>query len=160
MMQNTSPVTESRDTGDRSAEYNSDVTIMIIDDDDIDVRYLTRLIQREGIDNDIVVATDGREALDLMIQKAPISGTWPLILILDINMPRLNGLEFLDIIRADPVLKESIVFMRTTSEQAQDVEAAYAKMIAGYFVKSEKGNEGIMQVLKQYLRTNHFRTKG
>ena len=142
--------------GTMAAELNPDVTIMIIDDDDIDVRFITRLIQREGIENEIVVATDGQEALEKLRQHAPNSRSWPWILLLDINMPRLNGHEFLEILRDDPALRENIVFMRTTSDQQQDLQAAYAKMAAGYFVKSEIGHDGLVRILKNYLRSNHF----
>ena len=88
--------------------------------------------------NDVHVAVDGIEALALLRGvdgKTAIEP--PFIIILDLNMPRMNGLEFLDELRRDPALSSAIVFVLTTSDATPDVTAAYAKNIAGYVVKEE-----------------------
>ena len=63
----------------------------------------------------------------------------PLLVLLDLNMPRMDGLDFLDHLRADPELHTTVVFVFTTSNLDLDRDASYAKHIAGYIVKSDVG---------------------
>jgi CheY-like chemotaxis protein len=80
--------------------------------------------------------------------------TRPLIILLDLNMPRLNGLEFLDVLREDPELKSAIVFVLTQSTRREDIEAAYDRQVAGYLVKSNLGDDYSLlpQLLVTYCR--------
>jgi CheY-like chemotaxis protein len=59
----------------------------------------------------------------------------PYIVTLDLNMPRMGGLEFLEVVRADPALERMVVFVFTTSDMPTDVQSAYSKNVAGYIVK-------------------------
>jgi len=132
-----------------------EVTLLLIEDDDIDAMSITRAFKKMFIGNDIVRATDGLEGLELLRSGAVPS---PYIILLDLQMPRMNGLEFLDEIRKDPEFAQSIVFVLTTSKSDEDMTASYQKNIAGYFVKEQVG-EGfldIVKMLKGYWKIVHF----
>ncbi|WP_282110521.1 response regulator [Shewanella algicola] len=127
------------------------VTIFIIDDDDVDVIGIERALKKLKIANPTVRARDGIEALDLLHKKAIPK---PFIILLDINMPRMGGIEFLKAIRADDSLSDSIVFMLTTSSDDQDKILAYKKNVAGYMVKKQVGESflNIVDMLGHYWR--------
>ena len=116
---------------------------------------ITRAFKKMHIGNNIIRANDGQEGLDLLRSGAVPS---PYIILLDLQMPRLNGLEFLEAIREDPELAQSTVFVLTTSKSDEDITASYKKNIAGYFVKEQVG-EGfldIVKMLKGYWKIVHF----
>ncbi|MEZ4615953.1 MAG: response regulator [Caldilineaceae bacterium] len=77
---------------------------------------------------------------------------------LDINMPQMNGLEFLEALRQDETLKTSIVFVLTTSNRDEDKAAAYNKQVAGYLLKSRAGEEfqDMITLLETYHRVIEF----
>lgn len=114
------------------------VTFLVVEDDEVDVKGIMRAFKRMKIANPIVRAEDGLEALDYLRgtngkQQIPS----PYLILLDLNMPRMGGLEFLDAIRQDEDLDTSIVFVLTTSKDDEDRIAAYKKHIAGYVVKTD-----------------------
>ncbi len=87
-----------------------------------------------------VCAEDGAEALAILRGKhATLKIRKPLLVLLDLNMPRMNGFEFLESLRADPALRETVVFVLTTSDSDTDRTRAYHESIAGYMVKSSAG---------------------
>lgn len=116
--------------------------ILLVDDDEVDAEAVFRSFARHKISNPIVHAVDGIEALAILRgeqRSNPLPR--PYIILLDINMPRMNGLEFLKTIRQDPTLKQSIVFMLTTSNREEDKLAAYKKQVAGYILKEKAGRD-------------------
>jgi len=114
------------------------VTLLIVEDDEVDVIGIMRALESLKIANPTIIANDGIEALEhLRGENGREKITGPYIILLDINMPRMSGLEFLEIIRSDPALKKSIVFMLTTSNADHDIVAAYEHNVAGYVVKSD-----------------------
>lgn len=114
-------------------------TFLIVDDDKVSVKTLRRAIDGLELANPIVVAGDGIEALDYLRRAArPSDGPLPpFIVLLDLDMPRMGGLEFLETVRADPRLARLVVFVVSTSDAPRDVAAAYDKNIAGYIVKGD-----------------------
>jgi CheY-like chemotaxis protein len=114
------------------------ITVLLVDDDDVDVMGVERAFRRAKIKNPMVVAKDGIDALEKLRGKQVVR---PYLILLDLNMPRMNGLEFLDAIRKDPDLKDSVVFVLTTSKAEQDKWEAYQRNIAGYIVKENVGEE-------------------
>lgn len=117
-------------------------TILLVDDDDVSVEAVLRSMKKSKVPLPIVVAEDGQVALDILRGMHPVKKiTSPIITLLDINMPRMNGFEFLDVIREDQKLKPTIVFMLTTSGSDADRAKAYNKNIAGYMVKSAVGEQ-------------------
>jgi len=134
---------------------NSEVTLLLIEDDDIDAMSITRAFKKMNIGNGIIRACDGLEGLELLRSGVVPS---PYIILLDLQMPRLNGLEFLAEIRQDPQLEKSIVFVLTTSKSDEDITASYRKNIAGYFVKERVGDGflDIVNLLNGYWKIVHF----
>lgn len=122
-----------------------EVTILVVDDDDVDVMGVERALKKLRIGNPLVRARDGLEALALL--RAPEVIPRPYIILLDINMPRMNGLEMLAELRADAALSSSVVFILTTSKDDADKVAAYQQHVAGYIIKSQVG-DGFLRVLE------------
>ena len=100
----------------------------------------------------IAVCKDGQEALEACLADPPD------VLLTDINMPRMNGIELLDWLRTQPHLCRSIVFAFTTSEAQQDCKAAYDRQVAGYLVKSHLGSgyAALARMLDTYTQTVLF----
>ena len=120
----------------------SSVSILLVDDDEIDVQVVLRAFQERRIANPISVAHDGVEALEIMRgENGREKIQHPYLVLLDINMPRMNGFEFLDEIRNDPALRKTVVFMLTTSEADEDMMRAYERNVAGYIVKGRAGSD-------------------
>lgn len=112
----------------------TDVTFLIVDDDHVSVMAIRRALTQLRFTNPIEVARDGQEALDRL--RDPNGGVpTPYIILLDLNMPRMGGLEFLSQVRRDQELRESVVFVLTTSDAPSDVADAYRHLVAGYIVK-------------------------
>ena len=113
----------------------SRVSFLIVDDDAVAVMAIKRSLKKLRLTNPVEVAGDGKEALDLLRgnQMAPMQR--PYIILLDLNMPRMSGLEFLAEVREDQELTNSVVFVLTTSDAPSDIAAAYQHKIAGYIVK-------------------------
>jgi CheY-like chemotaxis protein len=110
--------------------------ILLVDDDDIDVMNVQRAFKKNNIMNPLFIARDGLEALQILRDEGPngIPKERRLIL-LDLNMPRMNGMEFLRELRDDPTLHNSTVIVLTTSDDERDKVEAYNLNVAGYIVK-------------------------
>ncbi|MFT6189710.1 MAG: CheY-like chemotaxis protein [Oleispira sp.] len=126
-------------------------SILLVEDDDIDAMSVQRAFQRMKIANPIVRAKDGVEALDILL-KGRIEQ--PYLILLDLNMPRMGGLELLDTIRNNPQLESSVVFVLTTSKDDEDKIKAYKHHVAGYIVKEklDEGFEQLVRMLDHYWR--------
>ena len=118
-----------------------ELCILLVEDDTIDQQAIVRAFARERIANKIIVANDGVEAIE------HLRGTGgrprldrPYIVLLDWNLPRMNGLEFLRELRSDPALRDTIVFVLTTSRSDEDRLAAYGEHVAGYILKEMVGH--------------------
>ncbi|OUR60646.1 two-component system response regulator [Colwellia sp. 39_35_sub15_T18] len=137
------------------AKKPTDVTLLLVEDDDIDAMTIERSFLKQRIANPIVRAYDGIEALDLL-RKGDVSR--PLIVLLDLQMPRMGGIEFLKEIRADESLSDLVVFVLTTSKSEEDMLLSYRQHIAGYFVKGEAGEKflDIVNVLDSYWKVVHL----
>lgn len=131
------------------------VPILLIDDDEIDIELVRRALKRAHIDNPLHVAFDGTEALEVLRgQNENRKLKQPCMILVDINMPRMNGLEFLQELRGDNALKDNIVFMLTTSADTQDKKKAYQMNIAGYVLKENLTM--LTEMLEHYCRVNEF----
>lgn len=123
------------------------VTVLLVDDDDVDVKAVRRAFRKARIANPVVVARNGIEALAALRGQ---DGTGPMkrpyIIILDLNMPGMDGIEFLGELRQDPDHHSAVVFVLTTSKADEDRAASYDKNVAGYILKSDVG-EGFLNVI-------------
>lgn len=111
--------------------------ILLVEDDEIDAEFIVRVFQHASGQPLVTVARNGVEALAVLRgmagQATPMD---PYIILTDINMPQMNGLEFLRELRQDPQLRRSIVFVLTTSALEEDKRAAYEQQVAGYLLKA------------------------
>ena len=116
---------------------NPIVNILLVDDDSVDVMNVQRAFKKNNITNPLYVAYNGVEALDMLRGTNGVQKLEPLprIILLDINMPKMGGLEFLKHLRGDPGLKNISVFIMTTSSDDKDRVEAYNYNVAGYIVK-------------------------
>jgi CheY-like chemotaxis protein len=128
-----------------------EVALFMVEDDDIDATALKRALHKLKLLNPIYRARDGLEALELL-RAGDIPS--PYIILLDLNMPRMNGLEFLEELRSDPALTHAIVFVLTTSKSDEDILAAYREHVAGYLLKQRMDNDFLQVVglLNHYWR--------
>lgn len=136
------------------------VGILLVEDDDIDILNVQRAFKKIEILNPLYIAHNGVEALDTLRgtngMEKPTS--LPRIVLLDINMPLMNGLEFLKELRQDANLKHLSVFVLTTSSDHHDLVEAYNYNVAGYIVKPlnfEKFSE-VMTTLYKFWELCEF----
>ena len=116
------------------------VNILVVDDDDVEREAVVRGLRGKKLTNPIVTARDGLEALEILRgENGRDRLPRPYVVLLDLNMPRMDGLECLQAIRADRELEDSVVFILTTSKGDMDRHLTYMSHIAGYMVKSEVG---------------------
>lgn len=109
------------------------VNILLVEDDDIDVMNVRRAFERAGIAAGLWTAGDGVEAMELLRGERLPRGRR--LVLLDLNLPRMSGAEFLRALRADPALAPTPVVVLTTSDAERDREQAYRHNVAGYLVK-------------------------
>lgn len=133
-----------------------DTAFLLIEDNDIDVMAIRRAMKKDGLKNELVVAQDGLDALAILRGEKPaLKSPTRVIVLLDLNMPRMNGFQFLDAIRDDPELTHLVVFVLTSSDAEEDIHGAYQKHVAGYLVKQDVGSGGLknaLSLLDQYWR--------
>ena len=124
-----------------SVRTTSTVKFLIVDDDMVSVMAMKRALKKLKIVNPVQVAKDGQQALEILRgEKNGAEFTPPFLVTLDLNMPRMNGFEFLEEIRKDSSLQRAVIFVLSTSDAPRDVAAAYANNIAGYIIKDNLGD--------------------
>jgi CheY-like chemotaxis protein len=116
------------------------LTLLLVEDDDVAAESVTRSLQRVGFIGNLVWAEDGAVGLAVLrgrdaVRKAPR----PRLVLLDLNMPNVDGFEFLRRLRSDSVLCDEVVFVLTTSSADSDRVRAYQEHVAGYMIKSAVG---------------------
>ncbi len=107
-------------------------SILVIEDDEIDRKSITRAFKELKISNPKHEVCNGKEALEFLRSKTVPK---PCLILLDINMPQMNGIEFLQVVKNDEDLKMIPVVMLTTSQEDQDRLKSYKLGIAGYMLK-------------------------
>jgi CheY-like chemotaxis protein len=136
-------------------EQTRTVNVLLVDDDDGDAKSVQRAFESARIANPIIRAIDGVDALEILrgtngkTKLAP-----PYLLLVDLNMPRMNGIELVESLRRDGELHNCIVFMLTTSNRDEDKHAAYDCNIAGYIVKERAGRDfqRLIDMMQGYWR--------
>ena len=120
------------------------IPILLVDDDETDIEAARRALKKANISNPVYEACDGVEALSMLTSDEASHKLQPCIILLDINMPRMNGLQLLRELREKDSLRHSIVFMLTTSPRPEDIEAAYKLNVAGYLLKENLHKAALM----------------
>jgi CheY-like chemotaxis protein len=125
-----------------TAPNGTPLNILLVEDDDGDAKAVRRAFQKAKIANPIHRAVDGMEALDILKgRNGKEKPAPPYLLLVDLNMPRMNGIQFIQALREDEDLRHSIAFILTTSKREEDKIAAYDLNVAGYIVKATAGND-------------------
>ena len=126
----------------RSTAAPNPIRILLVEDDDGDAKAVERTFLKARIANPILRVRDGVEAMEMLkgTDQQPRLEP-PYLLLVDLNMPRMNGIQLVTAIREDPGLHESIIFMLTTSNRAEDKQAAYSLNVTGYILKERAGED-------------------
>jgi CheY-like chemotaxis protein len=106
--------------------------ILLVEDDDADAMITRQAFNELKVTNQLVHKVAGEDALEYL--RDPTNKK-PCVILLDLNMPRMNGFEFLKIVKADDVLKRVPVVVLTTSNEDQSVVESFSLGVAGYIVK-------------------------
>ncbi|MGE0785704.1 MAG: response regulator [Sandaracinaceae bacterium] len=130
------------------------VQVVLVEDNEVDREGVRRAFRHHRIANPILTARDGVEALALLRGGGEAAVRRPYVVLLDLNMPRMDGFELLRAIRSDPALHDSVVFVLTTSKADEDMMAAYDLNVAGYICKSDVGAGFVrlVELLDHYWR--------
>ena len=130
--------------------------VLLVEDDSVDVMNVQRAFKKNNIENPLHVAFNGVEALNMLrgTNGKPKLNPLPGVILCDINMPKMNGIEFLKELRNDPALKSLSVFIMTTSNDEQDKFEAYKLNVAGYVLKplSFEKFVGAVSILNNYWK--------
>lgn len=132
-----------------------DVQVLLVEDDEVAAMAVRRAFKKADLSNHVTVARDGVEALDILRggdEAEPFER--PYIILLDLNLPRMSGHEFLDELREDARLRDSVVFVMTTSDDATDKLQAYSRFVAGYIRKipGEEQYRDLTDLLEPFWR--------
>ena len=135
-------------------QMNKSLNILLIEDDAIEVMKFNRVLSTLNLKHKIVVANNGEEALTILHEKEVI----PDIIILDLNMPKINGIEFLNILKVDEYLKYIPAIILTTSNNRKDILECYSIGIAGYLLKPLKYDDYVDRIkyLLEYWSRNEL----
>jgi CheY-like chemotaxis protein len=129
------------------------LSLLLVEDDDVAAEAVVRGLRRHAVIGPVIHAEDGNAALQILRgHDAGHRIAKPYLVLLDLNMPRMNGFEFLGALRGDPELRGTVVFVLTTSSAEADRARAYKENIAGYIVKSAIGPQfsGLARFLTEY----------
>ncbi len=130
------------------------LSILLIEDDVIEVMKLNRTISTSKLPHEIIETKNGEEALNFLKSNKSL----PDIILLDLNMPKMNGLEFLNILKEDEVLKYLPTIVLSTSANQKDILACYTAGIAGYIIKPLKYEDYVLKLrsLLEYWSLNEL----
>lgn len=120
------------------------LNVLLIEDDTIEVMKFDRVIKNLGLNHKVTEAANGEVALSLLQEKRIL----PDIIFLDLNMPKINGIEFLKILKADDALRYIPAIILTTSGNHKDIMECYKVGIAGYILKPLKYEEYVSRISK------------
>lgn len=142
------------------AENRPAMSILLVEDDEIDRRAIRRAFRASNIDCEITEAMNGADALAILNDKNERPRR-PYLVLLDINMPKMSGIDFLKELRSaktDPAIRDSVVFVLTTSAAEQDRAKAYEHHVAGYIVKPDytHGLTKVVSLLDTYNQLVEF----
>jgi CheY-like chemotaxis protein len=117
----------------------SEVEILLVEDNPYDAEMALRALKDSNLANKMAVVTDGKEALDFIFARGAYSGrkieSRPKVILLDLNLPKVDGLEVLKVIKSDPITKTIPVIVLTSSSEEKDIIESYRLGVNSYIVK-------------------------
>ncbi|MEY8883080.1 response regulator [Donghicola sp. XS_ASV15] len=132
---------------------SANVAFLVIDDDVVDQEIVKRSFKKAHLKHPLIFANNGEEGLRIMRGEDPnVRLNEPYMVLLDLNMPVMDGFEVLDAIRKDDQLQDKVVFVLSTSDDERDVKRAYHSGISGYIKKNDiaKGFTEATRMLSSY----------
>ncbi len=140
---------------------DKNIHILLVEDDEVDVMNVRRAFKKSNIVHPIYIAGNGLEALAILRGSAKIEPAMPQarrLILLDLNMPRMNGIEFLRELRLDESLRSIPVIVLTTSNEDRDKVEAYNLNVAGYILKPVTFSSfvEVMSTLNKYWMLNEI----
>jgi CheY-like chemotaxis protein len=134
------------------------INILLVEDDEVDVMTVKRAFKKSRVSNPLDVASNGLEALEMLRSPQSKHSDARRLILLDLNMPKMNGIEFLKELRNDPNLNKLPVIVLTTSDQERDRVEAYNLHVAGYILKPVTFAKfvEVIEVLNQYWTLCEF----
>jgi len=131
---------------------NVNKNILLVDDDTVEHMKVSRAFKKLNITNPLIHKEDGLKAKEYLESVDELPG----LILLDLNMPNMNGLEFLECVKADDRLKVIPIVVLTTSNNDKDRVASYKHSVAGYMVKPIRLEEyeRVIETIKQYWSTS------
>ena len=134
-------------------------SVLLVEDDIFDTMMAQKTFAKFNVPHQLHTAFNGEEALDMLLGRGAVPPISPLpeLILLDLNMPRMNGLEFLAEMRATPELSEIPVFITTTSDMERERAAAADLAVSGYILKPldfESGHDMVdsLNLLEKLLK--------
>ena len=115
--------------------------ILLVDDDELDVISVERSLKKLDQEYEFVTAYNGIEALEILNERVQNDDELPDVILLDLNMPKMNGIEFLRVLRAEEPLKDIKVFVMTTSGEEADRKTTEELGVSGYLIKPLNFND-------------------
>lgn len=134
---------------------NNNLNYLIVEDNSLDIEKFRRCFKKLGRETRLFITRDGIEALAALRGESEYGQIpKPFVILLDLNLPRMNGIEFLHEIRDDDDFKHIPVIMLTTSDRRQDIKAAFQHNVAGYMVKPAKlkDMEHMVNCIEDYFK--------
>ena len=131
--------------------------ILLVEDNPDDAAFTTLAFERTAFTNEIIVAQDGSKALSYLLPEGNESPLRPAIVMLDINMPKMGGLEVLRVLRSNPATSLLPIIMLTTSNLSDDISASYRLGANSYICKSlifDEFQEAVTALANYWLRIN------
>jgi len=128
------------------------VTILLVEDDDVQAEAFERAARAARIDAPLRRAPNGAAALAILRGESPPALAPPFLIVLDLRMPVMNGIQFLDVLRADPDLRDVFVTVVSSCESAEDREACRERGVMAFFAKSDANAdcEQVIEILDRF----------
>ncbi|MCB9991377.1 MAG: response regulator [Rhodospirillales bacterium] len=123
--------------------------ILLLEDNEVDVEIVKRTLKKAGIENPVHAVEDGVDALRVLRGEGTEAIPQPCLILVDINLPRMDGLTFLENMQQDQTLKQNTAFILTTSDKPEDKERAEQLDVKSYILKD--GVNTLSEILKDYL---------
>ncbi len=123
--------------------------ILLVEDDPKDLELTINALNENNLANDIVVARDGVEAMDFLLRRGPLaqpSDPYPVLILLDLKMPKMDGIQVLTQIKSNEFLKTIPIVILTSSSETQDLETCYKLGVNAYVVKPVKFPDFVQSV--------------
>ncbi len=138
-----------------SATAREPIRLLLIEDEEVDRMALERALRKSNSNVNLTHAVNGIEGLRKLRGDATTEAlTRPHLVLLDLNMPAMGGIEFLDHLRNDPKLRRTVVFVLTTSAHEKDRAECYDRGVAGFIVKQNIGSQStvLLDMIERYWK--------